>query len=229
MAYRTEDNLRSEFPKSKFYQDYDLVIKIGERRFQAILLKPKEKSEKLKPILAIRGTEPDSISSFLKSSLLNNFNEASVGENQFKENEPIIKELLEQAGDKVVLTCHSLGGAVAQIITANYPEKIEKLITFQSPGIDQKTVEKLKKVPKETRTKKIVHHIVKGDLVDLAGEEHLPGQFFEHNLDTYSDIIEETLSYLPLDIFKTNMSLYVSLYVSQLILALLGRVCKMLR
>ena len=82
------------------------------------------------------------------------------------------------------ITGHSLGGAVAQWIAADFTHRgyqIDQLVTFNSPGITNDPANNLnlitdasKFVP--TRAYGVTHYMVNGDVVSMAGDAFLPGE-----------------------------------------------------
>jgi hypothetical protein len=106
-----------------------------------------------------------------------------VGYHVFQEHEDEVASLLQAAGGKVVVTGHSLGGTLAQWTTMAFPYRIQKLITFQAPGINPFTEYSRRGLKKpEQGGPEVVHHILKGDLLALAGLRRVSGQFYVHTL-----------------------------------------------
>ncbi|WP_413201169.1 hypothetical protein [Nostoc piscinale] len=94
-----------------------------------------------------------------------------------------IGSLVSKSG-KIDVTGHSLGGALAQHFVGTHPTLVRRLVTFQSAAPNAKQYHNnIESLPEEERPE-VVHHIAKGDIVDLAGGEHLKGTFFEHDLET---------------------------------------------
>ncbi len=88
-------------------------------------------------------------------------------------------EALAIVHGKLLVTGHSLGGALAQHFTARFPDAVKRLVTFQSAAPNAKQyadISGLEDAPE------VVHHVAKGDVVDLAGGAHLKGTFFEHDM-----------------------------------------------
>lgn len=151
--------------------------------FQAVLIK--SRSEK-NDILAVRGTIPGGGSENLMTIYVD-LDPRAVGLQQFEANRNLIEAILSRADGPVDVTGHSLGGAMAQHIAVNYSGQVANVSTFQSPGIDQASVDRFQRIPNNERPK-AVHHIVTGDIVDKAGEANLPGETYEHDFGRHLDV-----------------------------------------
>ncbi|GAA5026296.1 hypothetical protein GCM10011506_11700 [Marivirga lumbricoides] len=151
--------------------------------FQAVLIK--SRSEK-NDILAIRGTIPGGGSENLMTIYVD-LDPRAVGLQQFEANRNLIEAILSRADGPVDVTGHSLGGAMAQHTAVNFSGQVANVSTFQSPGIDQASVDRFQKIPESERPKAI-HHIVTGDIVDKAGEANLPGTTYEHDFGRHLDV-----------------------------------------
>lgn len=155
------------------------------------LIMPKEGSDK-HPILAFKGTD------FSKTGdALADADPVAVGFTAFKSKQDQIQGLISQAGGKVVVTGHSLGGALAQHAASAFTGSISKVVTFQAPGISQEQVRQFNNNVndmEEDERPEVVHHLATGDIVDLAGGKHIGGsglytgkgnaEFFLHNLES---------------------------------------------
>ena len=121
------------------------------------------------PILVIRGTDP-SISDLLADSDPN-----GIGFKQFSSKKvEVTNWILTKA--KVDITGHSLGGAIAQAFAAELTKDnriIGDVVTFNSPGIS--TAEANKFNPANAGS--VTHYIVTGDVVSLAGEKFISGNY----------------------------------------------------
>jgi hypothetical protein len=69
---------------------------------------------------------------------------------------------------------HSLGGALTQLAATEFTSTIGDIVTFNSPGVEQSTVNTFKQ--KAGSGKNVTHYIVSGDFVSLGGEAFLPGK-----------------------------------------------------
>jgi Ca2+-binding RTX toxin-like protein len=170
-----------EYKVDKIFRDLRDLSTIPEwdTGFFAIGLVPVS-AQLQSPILAIRGTEANS-----PADIYADTDPRGVGYNQFKANYDIegkddIKDWLDQFISKNKLpdlVGHSLGGALAQTVAANYTYEggsIGELVTFNSPAID----DEIANLFKSEKSNSVTHYIVSGDLFSLAGEEFLPGNVY---------------------------------------------------
>ena len=134
------------------------------------LIKPDADHPNLTPILVFRGTAGG-------RDIISDLHPTAVGYNQFKQNQRFIGQLIAEAGGKVDITGHSLGGALAQHCAAAFPGSTNMVITFQAPGIDAASA---RSFDQQENRPTVRHHIAGGDLVDTAGDQHLAGDTFRH-------------------------------------------------
>ena len=77
-----------------------------------------------------------------------------------------------------------MGGALTQLAATEFTSTIGDIVTFNSPGVSQSTVNTFKQ--KAGSGKNVTHYIVSGDFVSLGGEAFLPGKVV---LQTYTNPI----------------------------------------
>ncbi|MEG4227075.1 S8 family serine peptidase [Microcoleus sp. N9_B2] len=132
------------------------------------------------PVLAVRGTagsptERQGIATL--KDVLEDANPISIGYSQFQANKNEIEAWLaaqNQQGRRPDVVGHSLGGALAQTIAAEFTDKVGQTVTFNSPGIDDSIA--LKFAKNKGNPENVTHYVVSGDIVQMAGEAFLPGQ-----------------------------------------------------
>jgi hypothetical protein len=133
------------------------------------------------PIVAFRGTVPSKV-----QTLIADLDPSGIGMYQFNPNRAMIAAQMQAAAShgKVVSSGHSLGGALAQIAAATFPELVASIVTFQAPGVSKETAQALEKYNAENPEDAIEssHHRVKGDLVPLGGEALTPGVIHNHEM-----------------------------------------------
>lgn len=181
--------IRTGYDPSTFFQFE------GEKGFQMVYILPLPYDENnpathvaRNPALSIRGSE---MGSDLTKDWGSDFDVTQVGDEQFKANQDQIAGVLMFLGSaspsgKVDLSGHSLGGALAQIITAHHPGYIARLTTFQAPGISQDTADLYAQNTygqEDHERPEIAHHIVEDGLVYKVGETNLDGDFYKHNIE----------------------------------------------
>jgi len=128
---------------------------------------------KVRPVMAFRGSEGE-------GDLESDLGEGGVGRSQWLTNEAKIRDHLSNLAGKgkVVVTGHSLGGALAQLTAAMYPGLVGEVVTFQSPGIPSSVVASLKTHNDKAKPRDEIastHYQVEGDLIDEIGRAHTPG------------------------------------------------------
>jgi pimeloyl-ACP methyl ester carboxylesterase len=79
----------------------------------------------------------------------------------------------------VIVTGHSLGGALAQLTAAHFPDRVARVVTFNAPGI---AAEEVKRFAAAKDQPQVTHHRELADIVSEAGEAHLPGSVYEHEV-----------------------------------------------
>lgn len=124
------------------------------------------------PILAFRGTDD------MLGDLVADTDPIAVGYEQFQANKAHVAQMIKTAGGKVDAVGHSLGGALAQHAAVTFPSEINRVVTFQAPGV---TVAQAAQFAKLKKRPSVTHHIAKGDMVDLAGVGHLSGEVYKHS------------------------------------------------
>src|SRR4028119_1947379 len=116
-----------------------------------------------------------------------------AGFNQFEANKQALGNWLTQISQDTAknprrlapdVLGHSLGGALTQLAATEFTSTIGDVVTFNSPGVEQSTVNTFKQ--KAGSGKNVTHYIVNGDYVSLAGEAFLPGKVV---LQTYTNPI----------------------------------------
>jgi serralysin len=128
------------------------------------------------PILVFRGTD-----SLIDDAA--NADKRGIGFNQFEANKQALGNWLTQISQDTAknprrlppdLLGHSLGGAITQLVATEFTSAIGDVVTFNSPGVSQSTVNTFKQ--KAGSGKNVTHYIVSGDFVSLGGEAFLPGK-----------------------------------------------------
>ncbi|MGB7713314.1 MAG: hypothetical protein WBL95_27915 [Microcoleus sp.] len=129
------------------------------------------KSNKGKPpVLVIRGTEPGNN---LLADIFADADQRGIGFNQFENNKEELSEWL-QKNPRSDIAGHSLGGALSQMIAAEFTSKaggLGEIVTFNSPGISKEKADLFRR----GLTENVKHYIAAGDFVSLAGESFIEG------------------------------------------------------
>ncbi len=133
------------------------------------------------PIVSFRGTVPTKV-----QTVIADLDPSGIGMYQFNPNRALIQGQVQAAAShgKVISSGHSLGGALAQIAAATFPDAVERIVTFQSPGVSRETAQRLEQYNEENPDEAIdsSHHRVKNDLVPLGGEALTPGMVHNHEM-----------------------------------------------
>jgi hypothetical protein len=133
------------------------------------------------PVVAFRGTVPSKA-----QTVIADLDPSGIGMYQFNPNRALIDGQIQMAAAHglVVSSGHSLGGALAQIAAATFPDRVGRIVTFQAPGVSKETAKKLEEYNTEHPDLAIEssHHRVKGDLVPLGGEALTPGVIHNHEM-----------------------------------------------
>lgn len=133
------------------------------------------------PVVAFRGTVPSKI-----QTVIADLDPTGIGMYQFNPNRALIDGQIAAAATHgpVVSSGHSLGGALAQIAAATFPDRVQRIVTFQAPGVSKEMVQQLERYNAEHPDHEIEssHHRVKGDLVPLGGQALTPGVIHDHEM-----------------------------------------------
>lgn len=165
------------------------------------LLLPKPGSKR-RAILAFKGTSPEKA-----GDVLADLDPVAVGFTAFKLKQAEVAQLIQigsaastaaDAGNQVDVVGHSLGGALAQHAASAFPGQVKRVVTFQAPGITTIQSSMFK------GTQDVTHHIAAGDIVDLAGGKHLPGNTFFHDVNYKYPVETHTQYLLNSDAFKNQ-------------------------
>jgi len=133
------------------------------------------------PIVAFRGTVPTKV-----QTIIADLDPSGIGMYQFNPNRALIDGQMAAAAaaGAIVSSGHSLGGALAQIAAATFPDRVGRIVTFQAPGVPKELAKKLEEYNAEHPDAAIEssHHRVKGDLVPMGGEALTPGVIHNHEM-----------------------------------------------
>ena len=142
------------------------------------------------PVFVIRGTGD-------ADDIFDDTNPQSIGYGQFSAYQSQILAWLEKAGREKGrtpdITGHSLGGAIAQLVAANFPTKVKQVVTFNSPGISRSMANHFSSGGANKND--VTHYIVSGDLVSMAGEAYIAGRV---SLISYLDIPNDLKAVNPI-------------------------------
>ncbi|MFA5250150.1 MAG: hypothetical protein WC371_01925 [Parachlamydiales bacterium] len=168
-----------------------------EKSFQYLLGKPFQKSGcTIYPFLApancpapalliAKGTSTTKFAELLADL------DPQIGSKAFEAVKDRLKDWLDnlRANDlqnrRIIVTGHSLGGAIAQRIACDFFFQTEQLVTFNAPSPGKKTIARFKakmaKAGKEQKeTPAVAHFVNKRDLIPLAGgTAPVPGHIYE--------------------------------------------------
>jgi hypothetical protein len=151
----------------------------GDRQFVMRTFVPTVKGKA--PIVSFRGTVPTKV-----NTVIADLDPSGIGMYQFTPNREMIAKQINDAAShgKVISAGHSLGGALAQIAAATFPDAVSRVVTFQAPGVERSMAQKLIDHNEQHPGEKIEssHHRVRGDFVPKAGEVLTPGQVHNHEL-----------------------------------------------
>ncbi len=112
--------------------------------------KPVDPDEKAPPILAFSGTFISISHRGALAKVTADFDPRGVGYIAYSNGKTAIEKWLKKVDRNVLITGHSLGGALAHYVAIDHPEQTQGCFTFSAPGISAKYGEKwkdLKKVP----------------------------------------------------------------------------------
>lgn len=176
-------NLVARFLDSNLYY-VDRIFKDSETGFYAVGFGSTNPQNP--PVLVFRGTD------FVGGDAI--FSDSrDIGFPEFEINKDSLRNWLTEIGQDASknpnqllpdLIGHSWGGAVAQIAASEFPAISGNVLTFNSPGISQSTVNTFRRTLSRTPNKTVSHYIVGGDFVSLFGEAFLPGKVF---FQTFTD------------------------------------------
>jgi hypothetical protein len=145
------------------------------------------------PVVAFRGTVPTKV-----QTVIADLDPSGIGMYQFNPNRALIEGQVRAASShgKIISSGHSLGGALAQIAAATFPDCVDRIVTFQAPGVSRETAESLKQHNEENPEEAIEssHHRVLGDLVPYGGQALTPGMIHNHEMTGGSMLSRNALS-----------------------------------
>ena len=133
------------------------------------------------PVVAFRGTVPTKV-----QTVIADLDPSGIGMYQFNPNRALIDGQTAAAATHgpIVSAGHSLGGALAQIAAAAFPDRVGRIVTFQAPGVSRETAKQIVDYNAAHPDQAIEssHHRVQGDLVPMGGEALTPGVVHNHKM-----------------------------------------------
>jgi hypothetical protein len=136
------------------------------------LLMPQNDRKDVTPVLTFKGTTPSSM-----GDVTADLDPVGVGFTTFQRHKGEVASLIDEAGGKVDVVGHSLGGALAQNCGFSFNANVRRVVTFQSAAISGTQALMLRAMKKQPEA---THHVAKGDPVPTGGLGHLKGDGFLH-------------------------------------------------
>ncbi len=133
----------------------------------------------LPPVVVFRGTQLNDLND-IRTDL-----EFQIGGAHFRAvcevglGEMLLGAAADCDGQLPHVTGHSLGGALAQLTAAEWPDRIGAVVTFQAPGItraNRRQADERFAALGSDRRPAVRHYLADDDVVHLAGQLHLPGE-----------------------------------------------------
>ena len=170
----------------KFGKEYssDPAIDPNRKYFNAIQLLPVNPAGGGQAILAVRGT------SEMPEDVLSDADPTGVGMDQIYANSQtltvhgtiatLLNDLakLTRNGVSIDITGHSLGGSLSQLLAIEASRRqipIREIAVFNSPGISSRVLNSLDPAKLQNSLGRASYFQVEGDIVQMAGELHIPG------------------------------------------------------
>ena len=148
-----------------------------ESGMYAVRFEPLDPKSGSAPVVAFRGSEFNENFVDWRTDLT----DSTIGKRQYDASRKEIDALMKVApGQRLEVTGHSLGGALAQKAAAEHAKDIGAVTTFQAPGVDYTDAAKFN--ANKNNDVRVNHHYVSSDVVHRAGEQKLDGNFFEHHV-----------------------------------------------
>ncbi|MDO4575003.1 MAG: fibronectin type III domain-containing protein [Planctomycetia bacterium] len=155
-------------------------------------------------ILVFRGT-------YDELDFIEDLNPNGIGINQYQANKTTIHNWMKKQNG-VILTGHSMGGAMAQLFASEYTStNLQGVITFNSPGICQELASTFETNWNGKASFPVVeHHVTSGDIVSLAGEAFLHGDVYLYSFYTtptssdYDTTKHSSMKTTDLDVIFSN-------------------------
>ncbi len=95
----------------------------------------------------------------------------SIGNNQYAAGREKLDKWAREHRGNLVVTGHSLGGAVGQRFVVDHPDAVREAVFFNSPGIDRDLA---RRVPRNKLPKSTCYVQTRDPVSQLGGEEQLP-------------------------------------------------------
>lgn len=190
MVAKELDDKDQKFLKANGYQAQPIMRGVHDFVMRTFLPIP---GSGRPPLVAFRGTVPSK-----PQTIIADLDPTGIGMYQFNPNRNMIDQQMLAAATHgpIISTGHSLGGALAQIAAATFPDRVGRVVTFQAPGVSKEMAKKLVEYNEEHPDKAIesTHHRVKGDLVPMGGEALTPGTVVNHEMTGGSRLSRNPLS-----------------------------------
>ncbi len=121
-----------------------------------------------------RGTEIVKMRKAAMESILADCDPKGIAHKVLEKGKDQLHNIFTIAGPDAIITGHSLGGLLANEITARFPESISQCYGFSAPGISKSTY---RSIISDEIGKRIINFQTEGDLVPSAGRHYIGKNF----------------------------------------------------
>ena len=151
--YNPKEGERFHFPYEGKMIEYQADVIPLWMGINAYGFKPVDPNEKSPPILAFTGTRPNPSTSASLPTIVADFDPRGVGYIAYANGKAEITKWLSKTKGDVLLTGHSLGGALARYAAIDHSDLVDGAYTFAAPGISIKHGKKLEQIKKDPAKK----------------------------------------------------------------------------